>query len=465
MGPAHGIIHGLSPAELPRHDRRPAQNHPRHQRAALRERRPAPRSHRRVRADGHLGALPADARPRLPVHLGQRRARHADHAQGAPGRHHARAADRADRRRAAARLRRVRHLVRQLPHHALGRESRAHLRDLPPAVGRRPHPARDDRAGVRRAGEDVPARSLRARHLPEVRRARPVRRQLRSLRRHLYAGRSARSGLGRERHRARAARVRAPVLQARRLRADAARMDRLRAAAAGGDLQARRMVRRRAARLGHFARRALLRIRDSRRERQVFLRLARRADRVPVEPAAVLPPHGPRFRPLLESGQRRRGVPLHRQGHRLFPHAVLARGARRRRLPAADVGLRARLSHGQRPEDVEVARHADHGARLARSPARRVPQVLLRVAARQRGRGPRPQPRRLHGQGEFGRRRQAGEHREPLRRLHHARLRRSACRSPRRARAAGRIRSRRRAHRRALRGTRPRGSRARDHGA
>ena len=37
---------------------------------------------------------------------------------------------------------------------------------------RRPHPARDDPAGVRRAGEDVPARPLRARHLPEMRHAR-----------------------------------------------------------------------------------------------------------------------------------------------------------------------------------------------------------------------------------------------------------------------------------------------------
>ncbi len=67
------------------------------------------------------------------------------------------------------------------------------------------------------------------------------------------------------------------------------------------------------------------------RDRQVFLRLARRADRLPLEPAAVLPPHRPRFRPVLEAGQRRRGVSLHRQGHRLLPHAVLAGGACRAR--------------------------------------------------------------------------------------------------------------------------------------
>ncbi len=186
-----GIIDGQSTRTPPPHDR-PRQAHPaRHQRVAVRQRRAAPRAHRRVRPDRHLGAVPAHARPRLPVHLGERRARHADHAQGAAGRHHARAADRAHRRRAAPRLRRVRHLVRQLPHHALGREPRGHLRDLSPAGRGRPHPARDDRAGLRRAGEDVPARPLRARHVPEVRRARPVRRQLRGLRRHLHARRPA----------------------------------------------------------------------------------------------------------------------------------------------------------------------------------------------------------------------------------------------------------------------------------
>ena len=88
--------------------------------------------------------------------------------------------------------------------------------------------------------------------------------------------------------------------------------------------QARRVVRRGPARLGHLARRAVFRLRDPRRDRQVFLRLARRADRLPLEPAAVLPAHRTRFRPVLEAGQRRRGLSLHRQGHRLLPHAVLA---------------------------------------------------------------------------------------------------------------------------------------------
>ena len=192
-----------------------------------------------------------------------------------------------------------------------------------------PHPPRDDRAGLRRAGEDVPARPLRARHLPEVRRARPVRRQLRGLRRDLHARRPRSTRLGRERHGPGAARVRAPVLQARRLRADAARVDRRRPAAARRHGQARRVVRRGPARLGHLARRAVFRLRDPRRAGQVLLRLARRADRLPLEPAALLPPHRPRLRPLLEARQRRRGLSLHRQGHRVLPHAVLAGRARR----------------------------------------------------------------------------------------------------------------------------------------
>ena len=78
------------------------------------------------------------------------------------------------------------------------------LRDLSPARRGRPHPARDDRAGLRRAGEDVPARPLRARHVPQVRRARPVRRQLRGLRRHLHARRPDECRLGGERHGTRA---------------------------------------------------------------------------------------------------------------------------------------------------------------------------------------------------------------------------------------------------------------------
>ena len=86
------------------------------------------------------------------------------------------------------------------------------------------------------------------------------------------------------------------------------------------------------------------------------------------------------------------------------------------------VGVRARVPDRERAEDVEVARHLHHRAQLARPPARGVPALLLRVAPRRRRRRPRPQPRRLRRQGELRHRRQAREHREPLRRFHRAGL-------------------------------------------
>ena len=53
-----------------------------------------------------------------------------------------------------------------------------------------------------------------------------------------------------------------------------------------------------------------------------------------------------------------RADPLHRQGHHLLPHAVLAGDAQvRRPLQGAGQRLRARLHHRLRREDVEVARH------------------------------------------------------------------------------------------------------------
>ena len=52
----------------------------------------------------------------------------------------------------------------------------------------------------------------------------------------------------------------------------------------------------------------------------------------------------------------RRAAPFHRQGHPVFPCAVLARRARGRRHAQADGRSRPRVPHDQRPEDVEVPR-------------------------------------------------------------------------------------------------------------
>ena len=217
--------------------------------------------------------------------------------------------------------------------------------------------------------------------LPALRRRRPVRRQLRGLRRDLPADRARRT---RARVSAGATPVRtriaSTVLQARRLRGDAAR-----AGSAGGDSagrgrqQARRVVRSRPAGLGHLARRALLRLRDPRRARQVLLRLARRADRLhgaASETCATAPACD--FDDCWGTDSDAELVPLHRQGHRLLPHPVLAGDAARRRLPHARPRVRPRLPDRQRREDVEVARHLHHGAHLPRPPRPGVPALLLR---------------------------------------------------------------------------------------
>jgi iron complex outermembrane recepter protein len=122
----------------------------------------------------------------------------------------------------------------------------------------------------------------------------------------------------------------------------------------------------RPARLGHLARRALLRLRDPRRARQVLLRLAGRADRLPGQLQGAVRARRPGFRPrrfdLLAPGSAGRAAPLHRQGHRQLPRPVLAGGAARRRLPPARPAARQRLPDRQRRQDVEVARHL-HQAR------------------------------------------------------------------------------------------------------
>ncbi len=100
--------------------------------------------------------------------------------------------------------------------------------------------------------------------MPQVRRPGPVRRQLRGLRRKLLAQRAQEPEVGGLRGDAGAARVGALFLPPRRLRGHAQGVDPRRRAAERGRQQARRVVRRRAAGVGHLPRRPLLRLRDSR---------------------------------------------------------------------------------------------------------------------------------------------------------------------------------------------------------
>jgi methionyl-tRNA synthetase len=62
--------------------------------------------------------------------------------------------------------------------------------------------------------------------------------------------------------------------------------------------------------------------------------------------------------------QQDRALPLHRQGHSLFPRPVLAGRTGPRRLPHADQNLRPRLPDGRRRQDVEIARHLHHRRKL-----------------------------------------------------------------------------------------------------
>ena len=87
-----------------------------------------------------------------------------------------------------------------------------------------PHHAPFDPAAVRSGQADVPAGSLHPRHLPELRHARPVRRQLRELRRDLCTDRPARTALGHVGRRTGAARLRALLFRRRPFHRAAARL-------------------------------------------------------------------------------------------------------------------------------------------------------------------------------------------------------------------------------------------------
>ena len=99
-------------------------------------------------------------------------------------------------------------------------------------------------------------------------------------------------------------------------------------------LSDRPLPRRAAARLGRLAAGAVLRLRDSRQPGQLLVRLVRRPDRLHRLDVAVVPAAGREARRLVaQPGDR--NPPLHRQGHHLFPHAVLAGDAARGRLQPA----------------------------------------------------------------------------------------------------------------------------------
>ena len=145
--------------------------------------------------------------------------------------------------------------------------------------------------------------------------------------------------------------------------------------------------------------------------------------------------------------------------HALFWPAMLGRGYRK---PS---GL---FVHGHVTVDGQKSRSAAvtrSRRRLREEDRSRLPALLLRVEARADDRRPRSEPRRLRRQGQLGSRRQAREHREPLRGLRPQARRRPARRPAAGARALRRVRGRRRRSRRRFRAARVLACRAQDHGA
>jgi hypothetical protein len=192
-----------------------------------------------------------------------------------------------------------------------------------------------------------------------------------------------------------------------------------------------RARREQAHRLGHLARRPLLRLRDPRGAGEILLRLARRADRLHGLFQEFMRQEGPRFRRVLGQGFPDRALPFHRQGHPLLPRPVLARRTGTRRLPHADQRLRPRLPDRRRRQDVEVARHLHHRRKLPGAGAQPgMAALLLRRQAQWHHGGHRPQPRRLHPARQFRPGRQVHQHRQPRRRLHRQALRRPSCSTP-----------------------------------
>ena len=221
------------------------------------------------------------------------------------------------------------------------------------------------RAALRSAGRHVPGRSVRPRHLSQVQIARSARRQLQQVRPPLQPDRADRSAEHAQRRDAGVAQVAALVHRTRTAARLSGGVDAIGRTLAARDRQLLEgpFPRRAAARLGHLAARAVLRLRDSRQPRQLLVRLVRRPDRLHGLDAAMVRPHGREARRLVALA-RLRDSPLHRQGHHVFPHAVLARHAQDGRLQPAGEGPHPRLSDRRRREDVEEQGHV----RRARAP-------------------------------------------------------------------------------------------------
>ena len=152
-----------------------------------------------IHPDRHLGALPAAARATVHLRLRQRRARHADHARGAQ---EGIAPERSSRASAPSTS------ATSPASASASTTSRPRTRRrtgdctavIYGALAAAATSAASHRQAYDERSADVPAGPLRARHLPRLQVAGPVRRLLRGLRHHLFAARSDRRRVGASRH-------------------------------------------------------------------------------------------------------------------------------------------------------------------------------------------------------------------------------------------------------------------------
>ena len=237
----------------------------------------------RVHPDRHLGAVPEAARQPLHLHVRRRHARHGDHDPRPAGRPQRGSVDRRDAGGPRARLRRLRHRVRQLRQHAQRGEPRAVRRD---SGSRSARPGWSKEQDVEQlydpqAGTFLADRFVRG-TCPKCKSPDQSGDNCSKCGHHyspteLIDPRSTLSGATPE-----VRIVAAPVHRAREAARLSGRVDAIGRALAAGDRQLPEgpLSRRAAARLGHLAAGAVLRLRDSRQPRQLLVRLVRRADRL-----------------------------------------------------------------------------------------------------------------------------------------------------------------------------------------
>ena len=261
--------------------------------------------------------------------------------------------------------------LRQLPHDALGREPRDHVRNLPAAAAAG-HIRRETivQAYDEQAGMFLPDRYVRG-TCPNCGAPDQYGDSCEVCGATYTPADLIDAGVGRERHGAGAARVRAPVLQARRLRADAARVDRRRAPAAGRHAPSSASGSAPGCATGTS--RATRRTSASRSRASRTSTSTSGSTRRSATSPACCSTAGARGRDFDRYWAPDSDAEVYHfigkdivYFHTLFWPAVL----QRRGLSHADRRARARLPDRQRPEDVEVARHADQRARRSSSTCR-----------------------------------------------------------------------------------------------